>query len=119
MKSKINLILIFCILILFVGFRVYHNNSKNFKIINETEENISISILVDNNDNTEKISIDKFSTKTIELPTDADVVTILYYYDNNKSAESFEIFNKEINVKYSKMIINSIDNHKKIFPIFK
>lgn len=118
MKRKQFFIISFFILSIFISFFLYQTSSKRFKIVNTTENKINnLKIVQGVNENTQTIetfSIDKYSTKTLKLPTNDNKITILYSYDNNQSSESFVIRNDQLEVNFSKLIINSIDSSQKI-----
>lgn len=97
---------IIMLLIIFIIF--YSYNCKRYTIVNSTENKIdTIQIIEDST--IKNLSIDKFSTKTFKVSKDSNKVNLIYFYNNNESSESFEIINKELKIKHSKILINSID----------
>lgn len=99
------------IIIICGGFVTYkYMNRDTFTIINKTTSNINnIGIVNELSENIEMIPVKKMERKKVKLD---DVRTnFIYFYNKNNSSKSFEIINKDLNVRYRKVIIDSIDDN--------
>ncbi|MGL6184596.1 MAG: hypothetical protein ACRC1T_04360 [Clostridium chrysemydis] len=107
-----SLIIFFIIVILGVLF--YNYKSNKIEIENTTGETIN-NIKIVSDDVKSDISIEKDSKQKISLPKDNNKTTIICFYDKNQSSESFEIINKELDIKHSKVVIKSVDEKGKAY----
>lgn len=112
MRRKYVFLIIISLIFIFIGFSFYNSRDINFTIDNNTDQKIdTITVVSDKTKNT--ISVDKFSTLKIKLPKNTNNSNLIYSYNKNESSESFEIINKELNIKHSKLSINALDKNGK------